>query len=89
MNLALSLIETLVKNCNSNFHREVATPKFMAQMGRLAKGFSEKTGRENLEVADKVCLKRGMVVGGWVVTDINLDRVMMLSSGSRCLSIKL
>lgn len=54
VNLALSLAEALVKNCDTPLHREVATPKFMAQMARLGRTYREKAGRENLEVADKV-----------------------------------
>jgi hypothetical protein len=55
VSLALSLTEALVKNCGRDLHQEVATPKFMAQMARIARTYSERTGRENLEVADKVC----------------------------------
>lgn len=54
VSLALSLIETLVKNCHTSFHREVATPKFMAVMGRLARSHHDRTGKESLEVSDKV-----------------------------------
>lgn len=54
VSLALSLIETLVKNCGFPLHQEVATEKFMAQMARIARSYSEKTGRDNLEVADMV-----------------------------------
>ena len=63
VSLALALIETLVKNCDRSFHREVATPKFMAQMARIARTYSERTGRENLEVADKVRRRLGVEEG--------------------------
>ena len=33
--LALNLIETLVKNCHMNFHKQVANDKFMASMTKL------------------------------------------------------
>ncbi len=52
--MALELIEAVVKNGDASLHREVATPKFMNAMARVARGYAERTGKENLEVADKV-----------------------------------
>jgi len=53
VHMALELIETVVKNCGPSVHREVATPKFMASMARVARSYSDRTGKENLEVGDK------------------------------------
>jgi len=53
VHMALELIETVVKNCGPSVHKEVATPKFMATMARVARTYSERTGKENLQVADK------------------------------------
>ncbi len=42
VHMALELIETVVKNCGSSVHKEVATGKFMATMARVARSFSER-----------------------------------------------
>ncbi|KAM3571980.1 hypothetical protein VYU27_006006 [Nannochloropsis oceanica] len=53
VHMALDLIETVVKNCGPSVHREVATPKFMASMSRIARNYLDRTGKENLEVGEK------------------------------------
>eukprot|EP00619_Florenciella_sp_RCC1007_P017934 CAMPEP_0205943426 /NCGR_PEP_ID=MMETSP1325-20131115/60448_1 /ASSEMBLY_ACC=CAM_ASM_000708 /TAXON_ID=236786 /ORGANISM="Florenciella sp., Strain RCC1007" /LENGTH=216 /DNA_ID=CAMNT_0053314235 /DNA_START=17 /DNA_END=663 /DNA_ORIENTATION=- len=50
---SLTLTETLVKNCHTAFHKQVATKKFMDSMGAVARNFGSKSGRDDLEVADK------------------------------------
>jgi len=50
---ALTLTETIVKNCGSRVHREVGTQKFMAQMEKLARTYVQSSDRDALEVCDK------------------------------------
>jgi hypothetical protein len=50
---ALTLIEACVKNCHMEFHKQVATEKFMAIMAKLAQSGADRRGREILEICEK------------------------------------
>ena len=65
---SLSLIETLVKNCHTAFHTQVATEKFMESMSRVARSFSAKPGRDSSEVVDK-CLE---LIQSWGEDSVSL-----------------
>ncbi|CAM9455596.1 unnamed protein product [Phaeothamnion confervicola] len=51
--LALTLAETLVKNCQMPVHQEIAGERFMTTMANLARQHAHKTSRESLQIADK------------------------------------
>ena len=50
---ALTLAETLVLNCHTRFHNEVAESKFMNAMSNVARVNSRKMDRTSVEIADK------------------------------------
>mmetsp|Transcript_22908 Transcript_22908/g.38732 ORF Transcript_22908/g.38732 Transcript_22908/m.38732 type:complete len:369 (-) Transcript_22908:256-1362(-) len=50
---ALTLAETLVMNCHSLFHAEVATEKFMGSVARVARKNATGVDRESVEVGEK------------------------------------
>ncbi|DAZ98903.1 TPA: hypothetical protein N0F65_001342 [Lagenidium giganteum] len=52
--LALTLTESVVKNCGSLVHAEISTESFMNQMEMLYKIHSNKRGRDSLEITDRV-----------------------------------
>ncbi|KAF4324330.1 hypothetical protein BBO99_00003234 [Phytophthora kernoviae] len=57
--LALTLTESIVKNCGDLVHQEIATETFMGEMEELYKWFSVQThankrGRESMEIASRV-----------------------------------
>jgi len=52
VSLALSLTETLMKNCEDDFYKQIATEKFMGQMIKLAQAHLQSSDREALKVSD-------------------------------------
>jgi hypothetical protein len=52
---ALTLIEACVKNCHMEFHKQVATEKFMGIMAQLAQSGQDRRGREVMEISEKSC----------------------------------
>lgn len=50
--LTLNLVEALVKNCGTRLHRAVNDETFMNEMKRVAKRFANKSGSENVQVAE-------------------------------------
>ncbi|CAN0286285.1 unnamed protein product, partial [Ectocarpus sp. 4 AP-2014] len=51
--VALTLAETLVKNCHDPVHREIASERFMAAVAKIARTYSFKTNRQSLAIADQ------------------------------------
>ncbi|KAH7479966.1 TOM1-like protein 7 [Phytophthora ramorum] len=52
--LALTLTESIVKNCGDLVHQEVATEPFMGEMEALYRTHANKRGRESMEIASRV-----------------------------------
>ncbi|CAM9944539.1 unnamed protein product, partial [Ectocarpus sp. 13 AM-2016] len=53
LSVALTLAETLVKNCHDPVHREIASERFMAAVAKIARTYSFKTNRQSLAIADQ------------------------------------
>ncbi|CAN0425094.1 unnamed protein product, partial [Ectocarpus sp. 8 AP-2014] len=53
LSVALTLAETLVKNCHDPVHREIASERFMAAVAKIARTYSFKTNRKSLAIADQ------------------------------------
>ncbi|KAE8884431.1 hypothetical protein PF005_g16455 [Phytophthora fragariae] len=52
--LALTLTESIVKNCGDLVHQEIATEPFMSEMEALYSTHASKRGRESMEIASRV-----------------------------------
>ncbi|KAG7377859.1 gamma adaptin ear containing, arf binding protein [Phytophthora pseudosyringae] len=52
--LALTLTESIVKNCGDLVHQEIATEPFMNEMEALHRTHANKRGRESMEIASRV-----------------------------------
>ncbi|KAG2759854.1 hypothetical protein PC129_g7334 [Phytophthora cactorum] len=52
--LALTLTESIVKNCGDLVHQEIATEQFMGEMETLYRTHANKRGRESMEIASRV-----------------------------------
>ncbi|CEG42300.1 hypothetical protein, variant 1 [Plasmopara halstedii] len=52
--LALTLTESIVKNCGDLVHQEIATEQFMSEMEELHRTHSNKRGRQSMEIASRV-----------------------------------
>ncbi|KUF76334.1 TOM1 protein 2 [Phytophthora nicotianae] len=52
--LALTLTESIVKNCGGLVHQEIATEQFMGEMEALYRTHANKRGRDSMEIASRV-----------------------------------
>ncbi|KAG6613725.1 uncharacterized protein IUM83_18561 [Phytophthora cinnamomi] len=52
--LALTLTESIVKNCGDLVHQEIATEPFMSEMETLYRTHANKRGRDSMEIASRV-----------------------------------
>ncbi|EGZ04842.1 hypothetical protein PHYSODRAFT_353259 [Phytophthora sojae] len=52
--LALTLTESIVKNCGDLVHQEIATEPFMSEMEALYRTHASKRGRDSMEIASRV-----------------------------------
>ncbi|KAL3657910.1 hypothetical protein V7S43_017109 [Phytophthora oleae] len=52
--LALTLTESIVKNCGDLVHMEIASEPFMNEMEELYRTHANKRGRESMEIASRV-----------------------------------
>ncbi|POM76914.1 Hypothetical protein PHPALM_5797, partial [Phytophthora palmivora] len=52
--LALTLTESVVKNCGDLVHQEIATESFMGEMEALHRLHANKRGRDSMEIASRV-----------------------------------
>ena len=52
VHLTLTLVEALVKNCGTRLHKAVNDETFMTEMKRVARRFANKSGQQNVQVAE-------------------------------------
>ncbi|KAI9914848.1 hypothetical protein PsorP6_007559 [Peronosclerospora sorghi] len=52
--LALTLTESIVKNCGDLVHQEIASEPFMSEMEALYRTHSNRRGRDSMEIASRV-----------------------------------
>ncbi len=52
VHLTLTLVEALVKNCGARLHRAVNDLTFMTEMKKVAKRYFQKSGQQNVAVAE-------------------------------------
>ncbi|CAH0522598.1 unnamed protein product [Peronospora belbahrii] len=52
--LALTLTESIVKNCGDLVHQEIASESFMSEMETLYRTHASKRGRKSMEIASRV-----------------------------------
>ena len=52
--LALTLIETLMKNCRKHFHKVIGTYRFLSRMQKLYHETKKKRGTDSLTISERV-----------------------------------